>query len=586
MPYRIRSCRNERRALAGVAAAILLLGPMAPAPAQQAGPPVQLLAPPPSTSPAVPEPPPAAAATASPATDESIKATPLAPIDAAWVGTLGDSQHPLPQTMWQGTRRALAAAALPQLLPTTSPALQDLSRRLLLSNAVAPQGQDTPDQPSLTQLRVERLAALGEIDGALAVLDALPATTHTDELDRRRIELYFAKNDVHAGCRQVQDAVARYQGVWWDRALIACQALGGDREKAALGMSLLKEQGAPPDPVFDALVNAVGGRATKLDKLPQPSPLLVTLLAAAKLPLPADAVAAADPPSLRAWAAKEAMPPLQRLAAAERAAALGALPPDALAALYAKVEFKPDELGAAIKQAKAPASARDRALLFQVARTDPTASVRATALGALLGEAKKRGGFIAMARVVAPILVEMPPSDDLAGFAPEAARALIAAGRPDAAAPWSPYVGTVDGAAATLGFLTGLAAGNPAPVPDPRKSGTTIGVAVPAPQMTLELALRSALDEALSPTWWGAYMGQPQHDGALPSVAVWLDQQQAAAGKRVGETVLTTLILARAGDHLSTEPIVLNRAIAGLKAVGLDGDARALALEAALNAGF
>ena len=72
----------------------------------------------------------------------------------------------------------------------------------------------------------------------------------------------------------------------------------------------------------------------------------------------------------------------------------------------------------------------------------------------------------------------------------------------------------------------------------------------------------------------------------MPDVAVWTRQQEAANGKRTGETVLLTLLLARAGDHLSGEPIVLSRAIGGLKAVGLDGEARALALEAALAAGI
>ena len=184
------------------------------------------------------------------------------------------------------------------------------------------------------------------------------------------------KNDGQTGCQRVQESIARYQGVWWERALIACQALGGDREQASLGLSLLNEQKAPPDPVFDALIGAAGGRALKLEKLPEPTPILATLLAAAKLPLPADTVAGSDLPSLRAWAGNPAVPPLQRLAAAERTAALGALPPEALAELYAKVEVKPDELGAAIKQSKAPASPRDRALLYQVARTDPAAGAR------------------------------------------------------------------------------------------------------------------------------------------------------------------------------------------------------------------
>ena len=138
--------------------------------------------------------------------------------------------------MWQGTPRALVAAALPRLQPTGSPALQDLSRRLLLSNAVAPQGADAPDAPSLGALRVDRLMALGDVDDALALIDALPTTMGGEELDRDRVELRFAEDDTDGACRDVQSGIGRHQGVWWDRALIACQALAGDKAKAALGL--------------------------------------------------------------------------------------------------------------------------------------------------------------------------------------------------------------------------------------------------------------------------------------------------------------------------------------------------------------
>jgi hypothetical protein len=537
----------------------------------QLGPPVRLQGPPgPGTSPTIPPP-----ATAPPVADESIKGTPLAPVDAAWIGTLPDSAQPLPQAMWSGTSRPLVAAALPLLGPTTSPTLQDLSRRLLLSNAAAPPGPDPADRPSLAQLRVERLMALGELDGALAVLDVLPSSMHTDELERRRVELDFAKNDGQAGCQQVQESIARYQGLWWDRALIACQALAGDGEQASLGLSLLKEQKASPDPVFDALVGAAGGRPIKLEKLPEPTPILVTLLAAAKLPLPADTVAGGDLASLRTWAGNPAVPPLQRLAAAERATALGALPPEALADLYAKVEVKPDELGAAIKQSKPPANPRDRALLYQVARTDPAEAVRASALKALLAEAKKRGDVTTTARVVAPILAELPPSDALAPFAPDAMRALLAAGRADAAMPWLPLV---DKTTAPLLTATAvLASGKPAL--------ESAGPPLPQAQASLLFALLGALGEDVPQTVWASYLAPP-HQAAVPSAALWLDQQRAVTEKRTGETVLTSLILARNGDHLTSEPIVLARIVAGLKLVGLDREARALAVEAALDAGL
>jgi hypothetical protein len=605
----MRGSRNEPRQglAAALPAALLLLASALPTRAE-VGAPIPLIAQaPPAPAPAKPEPltpsaapapptplpAPAGATPAAPPTDEAtslpppdaaVTATTLAPVDTDWIGTLGDAAHPLPQTMWQGTPRPLVAAALPRLQPTGSPALQDLSRRLLLSNAIAPQGADPPAGPSLGALRVSRLMALGDADDALALIGVLPPAMGGEELDRDRVELGFAKDDTEGACRDVQSGIARHQGVWWDRALIACQALAGDKAKAALGLSLLHEQQAPPDAAFDTLVTVLGGHAAKLDKLPDAHPIMIKLLMAAKLALPADAVASADALSLRQWALNEAAPPLQRLAAAERATALGALKPAALAELYGKVEVKPEELGAVIKHGKPPASPRERALLYQVARSDPAAVVRMTALSGLLADARKRGEFITMARVVAPILGDVTPSDALASFAPEAVRVLYAAGRAEAAQAWLAHV---DGAAMPgLRVLTRLAAGAGAPGDDAALQDAVASVSKhDAAQGALLLSVLPELGITVTPGEWAPLIGAP-HGAAMPDFAVWMRQQEAAKGKRLGETVLMTLLIARAGDHLSSEPIVLSRVVGGLKAVGLDGEARALALEAALNAGI
>ena len=50
--------------------------------------------------------------------------------------------------------------------------------------------------------------------------------------------------------------------------------------------------------------------------------------------------------------------------------------------------------------------------------------------------------------------------------------------------------------------------------------------------------------------------------------------------------MLATLLIAESDGGLTSEPLLLGRAVSGLRAVGLDGDAHALALEAALDAGI
>src|SRR5258707_6055175 len=109
----MRGSRNEpRQGLAAALAALLLLA-SAPPTRAQVGSPVPLIAQAP-TAPASPAPEAPAAPTdvpSPPPPDESIKATPLAPVDAGWIGVLGVAAHSLSPTIWHGQPPVLCPAA-------------------------------------------------------------------------------------------------------------------------------------------------------------------------------------------------------------------------------------------------------------------------------------------------------------------------------------------------------------------------------------------------------------------------------------------------------------------------------------------
>lgn len=597
----MRASRSERRIqgrLCGLAALFALA--LATPAAAQLGPPVRLVPPPPSSGPAAAPPldtggadTPAPAV--APANSEAqplppdVQAMPLAPVDPAWAGTLSAADDALPETLWQGTPRGFVTAALPLLQPTTSPTLQALARRLLLSNAAAPTGEDAARDRPLGALRLDRLVALGHLEGAAAVIDRLHWRGTAEPLDRRRAELGFLRNDTEAACRQVQDAIGRYQDVWWDRAQIACQALSGDQAKAQLGLSLLRERNVPRDQIFDSLVEAIGGRNVKIDRMPDSTPVRVALLAAAKLPLPADALQAAGPAVLRAWATNANVPNDRRLPVAERAAALGAFPLDDLRLVYTEITFKSEDRKSALAQASE--NPRARAFLYATAKGETVPAARAEALQALLQAGQKRGEFPVAARLVAPLLLDMRPSPDLDWFAPQAARALYAADRPIEARQWVQLGGPA--VQAQLFLVARLAQGASGPAwPKDGLGSVFEGLqpkdgGVDPSKSLLAAALLTAVGEPMTPTDWAALVAVPPAPPApLPNAALWLDGRDAAANQRLGETVLDTLLMAQSGGRLAAEPIVIAEAVARLRAVGLEADARRLAVEAALAAGF
>jgi hypothetical protein len=69
------------------------------------------------------------------------------------------------------------------------------------------------------------------------------------------------------------------------------------------------------------------------------------------------------------------------------------------------------------------------------------------------------------------------------------------------------------------------------------------------------------------------------------NVNLWLDLGEAAAKNRIGETVLLSLVGLNATGLADAEPEWLARAVTALRRVGLEDEARRLAVEAALANG-
>jgi hypothetical protein len=581
----MRVFRAERSSIAYLLialAAAFFPGSFLPGPAfAQSGVPIPLYPPNASSTPdATPAGPPLL--TAPPASDNDIQTETLAPIDPSWTGTLGAADRGLSRDMWSTTPRRFVATALPLLQPTSSPVLQELTRRLLLSDAAAPRGQDAAGEPSLIDRRVDRVLAFGYGDGA-ALVTALPQNNVSEAFDRDTVELRVVAGDLGGACGAVNERARRYSTPWWNEALIGCQALTGAYDQASLGVSVMRDQKSDRDPAFETLINAILGHRGKLDKLPDPSPFRMTLLATAKLPLPADALASAGPAALAVWATSDKEPIAARLAAGEKAEALGALPPAGLGLLYGAVESKPDEQGTLLKSGKLPDDPRSRAILYNLARTNEPGALRVSALAPLIADARRRGAFIPMARLIAPLVAELQPSPDLQSFAPDAARVLLASGAYDRAAPWIALAGRPE--LSVIANFVQIGGNENASLGNAIAALKALDPEAARRQGDLLVTLASALSMPLNGIDLATLL-RSTHSGTVPNGALWLDQQQAAKAGRLGETVLTTVLLASAGDRLSSEPIVLAQAIAGLQVVGLDADARALAVEAALDAGI
>ncbi len=581
-------------------AVLALAGLMALAPAAaQVGAPVQLV---PRTTPDYGEAPPApegGAATGQPNAPQGFEITPLEAVGADYAGTLEPDHGGLGIDMWRGTDRVRVERLLLLLRPTASPVLAELTRRLVLSNAASPAGKGSG--ASLLPPRARLLADMGLAVDAVALLKLQPADQRDAATARLLVELSWRAGDLDGACALVQESVPRVPvDNFWQEATIFCQLQAGQSSEATLGLDLLREQGEG-DEAFFALAEALdGNQSVKVPPLPVATPLYLAMAHAAGVPLPAVAIREPSPLMLALLAESPDAPVQQRLTAAETAAAAGVLSPPHLIAAYTAEPEDPGTLDTALDLPDVGATPATRAILYQAAVHAGLPQQRAQFIQKALATDTLDGNYWARLQIYLPILADIPATPELAWLAAAAARHLYAGGKLREAGAWvavleqsqqtDPDVATVLPQLRALDYLAGNVGVAEGAAPESVEAKLPPGEPWTARLHALFSAIRelpespsgdlSAVDLQASLTAT-APPAMPQQN-----VNLWLDLGEAAAKNRIGETVLLSLVGLNATGLAEAEPEWLARVVTSLRRVGLEEEARRLAVEAAIANGL
>ena len=520
----------------------------------------------------------------------------LAAPDPAGIGTLNAASGGFEAGMWQGSRLAGIKILLAKLpMWAVSPAMQSLADRLLLSQAHLPE----PDtgEPSLLALRVERLAAGGRLEGLDSLLRLVPATIEDPLLEAVRADVLWLAGDSRGACNAARDMVTRSDEPRWSKAAAFCHALANEPVDVQLYEQLLIEAGHEDSPFF-AMLAAVGGRGGEpLRSLVDPIPLHLAMLGALRWPLPEDALSDAKPLLLRGVVDGVNVPSALRLQAAERAAAVGALDLTRLRRIYADVSFTAQEMQSVERAIAAAPVPRANALVYQLGRLGSDPAGRARLLVEALRRARSEGNALVIAGVNADSLRELPPLPELVDVSDVIGRALVASGNVEAAFAWWRLANadtSPDARAAVSSFWPAMVfAADPARVPFDEVRfddwwGTISKAPIPdrAQNAALLLTLLAALGREVPPASWERVFAVGGASGSAPSAAYVQALARAAEGGRLGETVLLALISLGESGPAGAHPLVLSQVVTALGRVGLDEDARRVALEAVLAREF
>jgi hypothetical protein len=558
-------------------------------------------------------------------------------LDPSSPGVLTEADGGFPAGMWDGSDRRALVALLPRLpVGRDSPAVRSLAERLLLSQARIPAGGEDGDPYDVLRGRVDRLAAGGFLDALADLFGRVPEKLDDPVLTRHRVDALLLAGDVAAACDEALSANQRAEEPSWLDAVAYCKARQGDSAGASFSADMLRDLGGG-DPAYFALLaylsadEATRGAAPALDDPGALTPLKLAMLRAAGVPVPAAALPGAGPLVLAALARDPALPFEVRLEAAERAAQAGAIGATELAAAYAAAALNAPDLADPVAAAAGQPGARGNALLHQAAiqATDPAR--RLAILQAIWARAEADGSYALAARVnaeatrllLAPPAAAMPAdpaaaeaavtvpepiplvpatarsAPELIAAAPGIVRALLAAGDVASARELFARVrqrvaeGDPDATAARDRLWPAMTVADPeTPFSQDALEAWWRGQAgVPPAERSrrgaLLLSVLEALGHAPPPAYWtGLYDGAADGGGPMPPPAVWRGLKSAAAAGRLGETVLLSLVALGETPPANASPLVLGEAIAALRAVGLEKDARALALEAVIGAGL
>lgn len=531
-----------------------------------------------------------------------------------WVGYLSDIDGGLGLGMWEGTDSTFAKTIL-ELLPVNapSPAMRNLAKRLLLSDAYQPNKEEknglqaispsgkpivSMDQDAtFLPLRFSKLASLGAKKELIELSNLVPTEDMLGDLAKEAIYARLLSGETEKVCREVIELAKRTNESYWRKTLIVCQLILGNRDDALLSLELLLAELDSEDK-FSKLIYTLADETNQIefDKNSIYFKILIAVLPGEQLNKHRLNL---DPSGLSVVAKNINLSWKIRMLAAEKAVLAGSLPSLYLSELATQFKFEDDIFSRAASESKSMEGFMARSLLLQAAALNTSVIERARFLRLLLDNADSDEIFQVYASVIMPILLTIKPRPDLIWFASSATRAAIAGGNYMLASNWLTVLGkTLDldyeASGSLLRLLPLIAiAGQTLPVPFSKQQATDVwsGLSDSFSREDKEkrasrlLVLLSAMGiESREGAWKNIISSSNIFEKEnIPATALRYQLRDAARNNRIAEVVSLSLIMLGAEGPSKSGLVALNAVIRSLREIGLESDAREIAIEAAIS---
>lgn len=447
-----------------------------------------------------------------------------------------------------------------------------LLRRTLLSNVPTPHGVSAPDWIAE---RAWLLLRMGEADSARLLVQVPDASQYSPKLFEVAMQTSLALGDPVGLCPLVEPASAVSRATGWILARAMCAAMAGEPGTASAAIEQARRTRLAGRNTIDLLLAekvvgaGVNGRRSitiEWNGVDQLTAWRYGLASATAVDIP-PALFRTVGPQVMGWRARAPMlPDGERIATGRRAAVLGVLSSAALVDLYGGVLDRTDP---SEQTGTSPLRLRDA---YAAADADD----RLSAMRGLWDEGESRDDHYAGLILTARAAARFAPNADYLSDSPRLIGAMFTAGLDRRAARWTGIVESGRESESWALLALGL----------PNTRGLTVnasrarsyaGSADPLKGQFLVAGLaglgRIGLDEARGMA--------TDLDFALDRPSRWSQLlDRAAASGQKGTTVLLAAIGMQTNDWRHVPPTHLYHIISALRRVGLEPEARMIAVEA------
>ncbi len=551
----------------------------------------------------------------------------LSAVTSDSVGTLTPENGGLSPAIWQGTRFESIDFLLRELSAALrSPAVRSALRRLLLSQATPPDIMER--EGAFIERRLQALSSIGETKSAASLLSITPGRSANPRLVQIEADVALSENRLVDACALASTEARETTEEYWQKLLLFCQVLAGSFAEAQLGISLMRELGTDDPGLFLMLDSMMHGNVPILNDLESQTPLYMAVVKASNARLGEDILGSQTPsPVILAMiAANTSLDPEERLISGEQAFASGTISADDFRAIMSSVTFSDEQRASPLSSSETMDGHLARALLYQAATKQSVQSAQAEAVSLALRYARRDGLYASTIDAFMDVIRGLPPRSDLVWFAGDVIRAFVLTGYNDRTAAWLQMLAhnaTVQKDAkqtlVELSPLLRLAGINDhSGATNVRPSEWLAMIRQEndwREKAALLFSLLDSLGSPVPPQMWESLREQPYiadigydrqanenasteqdempvppktmaRSNEIPDPALWFRLLSATNSGRAGEAILLAALVLGENGAITPNPVVVGHVIRSLGQLGLEREARALAIEAAITSGL